>query len=53
MTTLCDPRRWGGHPQVLDFTPKTAVGWMWWEGEYREINEVHITRTGIQIELLL
>lgn len=56
--TLCDPSdlSLGQNPQILDFTPNlTALnyyGWMWWKGEQREIREIHVTKSGIQIELL-
>jgi hypothetical protein len=49
--TLCDPRN-GGRPQRLDFLPDTSKGWIWWDREYRDINEVHRTANGIQIELI-
>lgn len=49
--TLCDPRYCGGHPTMLDYTPRTDTGFMMWRGELREIREVHQTRNGIQIEL--
>lgn len=53
--TICDPRD-GDHPHSLDFTPDLAhienVGFMHYRGELREVEAVHRTRNGVQIQLL-
>lgn len=53
--TLCDPRR-GDRPQLLDYTPTISVWrrgaeFMYWQGELREIREIHTTKNGTQIQL--
>lgn len=43
-----DPRF--GLPHRIKCMPDNT-GYMWWNGELREINEIHYTRNGVQIEL--
>jgi hypothetical protein len=49
---VSDPRRNSGYPQVIDHMPNTKEGFMWWDSERREINEIHTTSNGVQIELI-
>jgi hypothetical protein len=52
--TLVDSR-YSNHPTTLDFIPNINnieyCGFMMWQGQLREVVEIHKTKNGIQIEL--
>ena len=50
MNAVMDPRR--GYPVQVGKIPAITDGFVWWEGELREVLDVHQTRSGTQIELV-
>lgn len=51
--SVCDPKSpYGDYPQLVEYMPVVKDGFILWEGEKREIRDIHKTLRGIQIELL-
>lgn len=51
--TVCDNKLYNGYPQKLDFMPNLTATFLWRQGEYREIKEVHQTSRCISREQFL
>lgn len=47
--TILDPKI--GCPVEVDTLPRIKEGFIWWRGEQREVNEIHRTTSGLQMEL--
>lgn len=50
-TFVCDP--WfGNDPQPVNFYVDLSKDWLMWNGQQREIADIHRTKNGVQIQLV-